>query len=417
MMQRQDYFFKVKTPEQVREILTETARPLSSETIEVQESLGRVLAEDISSPVDLPGFERSTMDGFAVRAKDTFGASSGAPAYLKLIGEVKMGESASTKVSQGETVRVSTGSMMPEGADTVVMVEYTEFLDDETVEITRSVAPGDNTVKKDEDLHIGEMMLHKGYVIRPQDIGALAGTGIMLLKVIRKPKVAIISSGDEIISPDQTQKIGQIRDINSYSLSALTQQAGGIPIKIGIVKDNYDILRLEMIKALENADIALISGGSSVGARDVTIDVIRSLDDAEVLVHGVSIKPGKPTILAKVGDKHVFGLPGNPVSVMVTFELFVSFLIKLLMGIEQTIWEPRYVKANLSKNVASAPGREDYVCVRLVKSEDGFLAKPVLGKSAMISILVKANGLVKIPLEAEGLETGTLADVIIFGEM
>jgi molybdopterin molybdotransferase len=357
------------------------------------------------------------MDGFAVRAKDTFGASSGAPAYLKLIGEVKMGEFASMKVSQGETVRVSTGSMMPDGADAVVMVEYTEFLDDETIEVTRSVAPGDNTVKKDEDLHAGEMMLHKGYVIRPQDIGALAGTGIMLLKVIRKPKVAIISSGDEIISPDQTPKIGQIRDINSYSLFALTQQAGGIPIKIGIVKDNYDILRLEMIKALENADIALISGGSSVGARDVTIDVIRSLDDAEVLVHGVSIKPGKPTILAKVGDKHVFGLPGNPVSVMITFELFVSFLIKLLMGIEQTIWEPRYVKANLSKNVASAPGREDYVCVRLVKSEDDFLAEPVLGKSAMISILVKADGLVKIPLEAEGLETGTLADVIIFGEM
>jgi molybdopterin molybdotransferase len=417
MMQRQDYFFKVKTPEQVREILTATARPLSSETIAVQESLGRVLAEDISSPVDLPGFERSTMDGFAVRAKDTFGASSGAPAYLKLIGEVKMGESAFTKVSQGETVRVSTGSMMPDGADAVVMVEYTEFLDDETIEVTRSVAPGDNTVKKDEDLHVGEMMLHKGYVIRPQDIGALSGTGIMSLKVIRKPKVAIISSGDEIISPDQAPKIGQIRDINSYSLSALTQQAGGIPIKIGIVKDSYDILRSEMIKALENADIALISGGSSVGARDVTIDVIRSLDDAEVLVHGVSIKPGKPTILAKVGDKHVFGLPGNPVSVMVTFDLFVSFLIKQLMGIEQTIWEPRYVKAKLSKNVASAPGREDYVCVRLVKSEDGFLAEPVLGKSAMISILVKADGLVKIPIEAEGLETGTLVDVIIFGEM
>jgi molybdopterin molybdotransferase len=417
MMQRQDYFFKVKTPEQVREILTETARPLSSETIAVQDCLGRVLAEDINSPVDLPGFERSTMDGFAVRAKDTFGASSGAPAYLKLIGEVKMGESASIKVSQGETVRVSTGSMMPDGADAVVMVEYTEFLDDETIEATRSVAPGDNTVKKDEDLHVGEMMLRKGYAIRPQDIGALAGTGIMSLKVIRKPKVAIISSGDEIISPDKAPKIGQIRDINSYSLSALTQQAGGIPIKIGIVKDSYDILRSEMIKALENADIALISGGSSVGARDVTIDVIRSLDDAEILVHGVSIKPGKPTILAKVGDKHVFGLPGNPVSVMVTFELFVSFLIKQLMGIEQAIWEPRYFKAKLSKNVASAPGREDYVCVRLVKSEDGFLAEPILGKSAMISILVKANGLVKIPLEAEGLETGTLADVIIFGEM
>jgi molybdopterin molybdotransferase len=414
-MQRQDYFFKVKTPEQVRKILIETTRPLSSETINIQDSLGRVLAGDINSPVDLPGFERATMDGFAIRAKDTFGASSGSPAYLNLIGEVKMGESASIKVSQGKAIRVSTGSMMPDGADAVVMVEYTEFLDDETVEVTRSVAPGDNTVKKDEDLRVGEMMLRKGHVIRPQDIGALAGAGIMFVNAVRQPRVAIISSGDEIISPEQMPEIGQIRDINSYSLSSLTQQAGGIPIKIGIVKDSYDLLRAEMIKTLENADIAIISGGSSVGARDVTIDVIRSLDNADILVHGVSIKPGKPTILAKVGDKHVFGLPGNPVSVMVTFELFVSFLIRLLMGIEQPIWEPRYVKAKLSKNVASAPGREDYVCVRLVKSDDGFLAEPVLGKSATISMMVKADGLVKIPLEVEGLEAGTSVDIIIFG--
>jgi molybdopterin molybdotransferase len=413
-MQRQDYFFKVKTPEQVREILIETTRHLLSETINIQDSLGRVLAEDIKSPVDLPGFERATMDGFAVRAKDTFGASSGSPAYLNLIGEVNMGESASIKISQGKAIRVSTGSMMPDGADAVVMVEYTEFLDDETVEVTRSVAPGDNTVRKDEDLRIGEMMIQKGHIIRPQDIGALAGAGILSVNVIRQPRVAIISSGDEIISPEQTPNVGQIRDINSYSLSALTQQAGGIPIKTGIVKDSYDLLRAEMIKALENADIAIISGGSSVGARDVTIDVIRSLDNAEILVHGVSIKPGKPTILAKVGDKHVFGLPGNPVSVMVTFELFVSFLIRLLMGIEQPIWEPRYVKAKLIKNVASAPGREDYVCVRLVKSEDGFFAEPVLGKSATISMMVKADGLVKIPLEAEGIETDTEVNVMIF---
>jgi len=413
----QDYFFKVMTPEQVREKLTETAHHLPSEMIEIRDSLGCVIAEDINSPVDLPGFERSTMDGFAVRAKDTFGASPGAPAYLKLIGEVKMGESASMKISQGDTIRVSTGSMMPEGADAVVMVEYTEFLDDETIEVTRSVAPGDNTVRKDEDLRTGEVMLRKGHVIRPQDIGALAGAGIMAINAIRRPRVAIISSGDEIISPEQTPEIGQIRDINSYSLSALTHQAGGIPIKIGIVKDNYDLLRAEMIKALENADIAIISGGSSVGARDVTIDVIRSLDDAEILVHGVSVKPGKPTILARVGDKHVFGLPGNPVSVMVTFELFVSFLIRLLLGMELPLWEPRYIKAKLSKNVASAPGREDYVCVRLLKSEYGFLAEPVLGKSATISMMVKADGLVKIPLEAEGLETGTCVDVIIFGDM
>jgi molybdopterin molybdotransferase len=410
----QDYFFKVTTPEQVRDILRTTTKPLSAEKISISDALGRVLADDVDSPVDLPGFERGTMDGFAVRAKDTFGASSGSPAYLNLIGEVKMGENTTIQISQGEAIRVSTGSMMPSGADAVVMVEYTDFLDDQTIEVIRSVAPGDNTVKKDEDLHIGEKMLNKGHVFRPQDIGALAGVGIMSANVVRSPKVAIISSGDEIISPDQTPHIGQIRDINSFSLSALAKQAGGLPIIAGIVKDDYDLLKGTMEKALEDADIALISGGSSVGARDVTIDVIRSLKDAEILVHGVSIKPGKPTIIAKVGDKHVFGLPGNPVSVMVTFELFVGFLIRLLSGAKHPIWEPRYVKAKLNRNVASAPGREDYVCVRLIKSDDGFLAEPVLGKSATISMMVKADGLVKIPLEYEGLEVGTLVDVYIF---
>jgi molybdopterin molybdotransferase len=411
----QDYFFKVKTPEEVRNLLRETARPLQSEDVNINDALDRILADDVLSSVDLPGFERSTMDGYAVRAKDTFGASQGSPAYLKLNGEVKMGESATQKISTGEAVRVSTGSMMPPGADAVVMVEYTDFLDDQTIEVTRSVAPGENTVRKDDDLHSGDRILSKGHVIRPQDIGALVGCGIISVRCFRQPKVAIISSGDEIISPDQMPEMGQIRDINTYSLSALTRQAGGIPINMGIVKDDFDLLKSMMNEAL-NADIVIISGGSSVGARDVTLDVIRSLNDAEILVHGVSIKPGKPIILARSGDKYVFGLPGNPVSVMVTFELFVSYLIKLTLDIKQPIWEPRYIKAKLSKNLASAPGREDYVCVRLINSEDGFIADPVLGKSALISIMVKADGLIKIPLEAEGLEVGSEVNVTIFGK-
>lgn len=410
----QDYFFKVKTPNQVRDILKTMAKPLSSETINISDALGRVLADDIISPVDLPGFDRATMDGFAVRAKDTFGASSGSPAYLNLIGEIKMGEKATIKVSQGEAVKVSTGSMMPSGSDAVVMIEWTEFFDDQTIEVIRSVAPGDNIVKKDEDLHIGEKLLDKGHILRPQDIGALAGVGITSVNVTRSPKVAIISSGDEIISPDQIPEIGQIRDINSYSLSALAKQAGGQPIIMGIVKDDYNILKAVMENALENADIAIISGGSSIGTRDVTIDVISSLKDAEILVHGISIKPGKPTIIAKVGDKYVFGLPGNPVSVMVTFEIFVGFLIRLLLGIKQPLYEPRYIKAILNRNIASAPGREDYICVRLIESDKGLLAEPVLGKSATISMMVKADGLIKIPLEYEGLEVGTEVDVYIF---
>ena len=414
-MAAQEYFFKVKTPEEVRNILREIALPLSSETVGLEESsLGRVLAEDVKSPVDLPGFDRAIMDGFAVRARDTFGASPGAPAYLKLAGEVEMGEAASVAVSPGEAVRVSTGSMMPEGADAVVMVEYTDFLDDETVEMVRSVAPGDHVVGKTEDLRKGELMLSRGHIIRPQDIGALAGVGITSVKVSRQPRVAIISSGDEIIPPDETLKAGQIRDINSYSLACLAEQAGGVPIRLGIVRDDFESLKTCLTEGLEKAEIALISGGSSVGARDVTLDVIRSFDGAEILVHGVSIRPGKPIIIAEVDGKYLFGLPGNPVSVMVTFDLFVGFLVKLLSGARQPVWELRYVKARLNRNIASAPGREDYISVRLIESEDSMMAEPVLGRSALISTMVKADGLIKIPLESEGLEEGVEVEVSVF---
>lgn len=414
-MTAQEYFFKVKTPDEVRNLLREISHPLPVEEIGLsEEALGRVLAEDVKSPVDLPGFNRAIMDGFAVRARDTFGASPGTPAYLRLAGEVRMGEAASAKVSPGEAVRVSTGSMMPDGADAVVMVEYTDFLDDETIEIVRGAAPGEYIVGRTDDLSEGEIMINSGHAIRPQDIGALAGVGITNIKVSRHPKVAIISSGDEIIPPDQPIQLGQIRDINSYSLACLAKQAGAIPIRMGIVRDDFDALKSCLADGMEQADIALISGGSSVGARDVTLDVIRSFDGAEVLVHGISIRPGKPTIIARIGDKYLFGLPGNPVSVMVTFDLFVGMLIKLLSGAKSPVWKPMHVKAKLGRNVASAPGREDYITVRLVESEGKMIAEPVLGRSALISIMVKANGLIKIPLESEGLEEGTEVEVAIF---
>jgi molybdopterin molybdotransferase len=304
--------------------------------------------------------------------------------------------------------------MMPEGADAVVMVEYTDFLDDETVEMVRSVAPGDYVVGRTEDLRKGELMLSRGHIIRPQDIGALAGVGMTSVKVSRQPRVAIISSGDEIIPPDETLKAGQIRDINSYSLACLAKQVGGVPLRLGIVHDDFDPLKSCLVEGLGEAEIALISGGSSVGARDVTLDVIRSFDGAEILVHGVSIRPGKPTIIAKVDDKYLFGLPGNPVSVMVTFDLFVGFLIKLLSGAQQPVWEPLYVKARLNRNIASAPGREDYISVRLIESKDGMMAEPVLGRSALISTMVKADGLIKIPLESEGLEEIVEVEVAVF---
>lgn len=413
-MSIKDFFFKAKTPKEVQNIIKELVRPLPSEIVNIQNSLGRVLFEDIISPVNLPGFDRSTMDGFAVKAKDTFGASVGSPAYLNLIGEIKMGESASMSIKDGEAIRVSTGSMMPEGADAVVMIEYTDLLDEKTIEITRHVAPSDNIIKNNEDISKGDIVLQKGHAIRPQDIGALAGVGILQINVVRQPRVAIISSGDEIISPEQTPRLGQIRDINSYSLSALTSQYGGVPINMGIVKDDYHGLKDKVTESLEKAQITIISGGSSVGSRDITIDVIRSLNNAEILVHGISIKPGKPTIFAKVADKYVFGLPGNPVSVMVTFNLFVGYIIKLLSGAKQKLWEPLSVKAKLGRNISSTPGTEEYVCTMLTRSNDNIIADPILGKSAMISMMVQADGLIKIPQDVEGFEVGTEVDVFVF---
>jgi len=297
----------------------------------------------------------------------------------------------------------------------VVMVEHTDFLDDKTIEISRTVAPGDYLVGKTEDLARGDIILSKGHKIRPQDIGALAGAGITRIDVFCQPKVAIISSGDEIVRPSEEIKIGQIRDINSYSLSSLVKQHGGIPSRMGIVQDDFGSLRECLKMGLDNAHIALVSGGSSVGTRDVTLDVIKSFENSEILVHGVSIRPGKPVIIAKVAEKLLFGLPGNPVSVMVAFDLFVGFLMKIMLGIKEPIWKPQYVKAHLSRNIASVPGREDYISVRLIKSPEGILAEPVLGKSALISTLTKGDGLIKIPLESEGLEAGIEVDVMVFG--
>jgi molybdopterin molybdotransferase len=287
-------------------------------------------------------------------------------------------------------------------------------LDDETVEIVRTAAPGDYVVGKTEDLSRGEIILRRGHVMRPQDAGALAGMGITSAKVFCKPRVAIISSGDEIIPPDKPIQMGQIWDINSYSLACLAQKAGAVPVKMGIVPDDFDSLKSSLEKGMEKADIGIISGGSSVGARDVTLDVIRSFEGAEILVHGVSIRPGKPVIIAKIQDKYIFGLPGNPVSVMITFDLFVGYLIGLLMGIDRPTWKTGLVKARLSRNVASAPGREDHISVRLVESENGIIAEPVLGRSALISIMVKADGIIKIPLESEGLEEGSEVEVEVF---
>ena len=372
------------------------------------------------------------MDGFAARARDTFGASASLPAYLKVTGEVFMGEATTLKVASGEAIKIATGGMLPENADAVVMVEDTDyemteqqmspttppggsdFQNDILIEVTRAVAPGDNIVRIGEDVRKEQIILQKGHQLRPQDIGALAGVGILEVAVYRQPTVALIPTGDEIIPPTETPKPGQIRDINSYSLAGLVQQTVGIPIRFDLVPDNHTALQTSVREALEKSDVVLISGGSSVGTRDVTLDVIADVDGAQILAHGVSIRPGKPVIVAVVGNKYLFGMPGNPVSAMVVLERFVKPLLQWLSGLQQPQWIVRSVNAKLSTNFSSDPGREDYVRVKLIETEDGLIAEPVLGKSALISTMVKADGAVKIPIGVEGLEAGEEVTVFIF---
>jgi molybdopterin molybdotransferase len=444
-------FFKVKTSEELRDELYSLVKLLDSEIIGIEAALGRVLATDVHSPVDLPDFNRSIMDGFAVRARDTFGASASSPAYLKVTGEVLMGETTTLKVSTGEAIKIATGGMLPANADAVVMVEDTDYemtersenkvfahhplhhptspacrvrdadrscspdlQDNILIEVTRAVAPGDNIVRIGEDVRKSQKILPKGHQLRPQDIGALAGVGILEVEVYRQPTVAIIPTGDEIIPPTETPKPGQIRDINSYSLAELVRQTGGIPIRFGLIPDNYTALQASVREALEKSDVVLISGGSSVGARDITLDVIADIDGAQILAHGVSIRPGKPVIAAIARDKYIFGMPGNPVSAMVVFELFVNPLLQWLSGLQQPQWSIRSVNAKLSTNFSSDPGREDYIRVRLIETADGLMAEPVLGKSALISTMVKADGTVKIPIGVEGLEAGEEVTVFLF---
>jgi molybdopterin molybdotransferase len=406
--------FNVLTPgdafARLRPFLSTTPRV---EQVRVADALGRVLAEDLESPGDLPTFPRSTMDGYAVRAADTFGASEGLPAYLTVVGEVLMGRPAERGPRIGEAVKIATGGMIPEGADAVVMVEHTQDVDGSTIEVLRPVAPGEHVITVGEDVRTGDPLLSRGHILRSQDLGGLLALGIAQVVVAQRLTVGIISGGDEIVAPEYEPKPGQIRDINSYTIAAMVERAGHVPVRLGVVPDVYEQLEAAARDGLAKTDVLILSAGSSVSTRDMTAQVISTLGEPGVLVHGVSLKPGKPTILAMAQGKPVFGLPGNPVSCMVTFDLFVAPTLYALSGCPER--PPRQaIPARLSRNVASAPGREDYFQVRLEEREGTRWAEPVFGKSNLIYTLVKSDGMVKIELDQGGLTEGEWVQVIIF---
>lgn len=384
-----------------------------TEVVPVAEAFGRVTAEEVASPMELPAFSRSNMDGFSVRAEDTFGATEGQPAYLKVVGEVPMGQAPTVRLNPGEAAKAHTGGMLAEGADAIVIVEHTQAVDATTIEVLRPVAPGENVIQVGEDVRRGQVLLPAGSWLRAQDLGGLAAVGVTGVRVRRRPRVTIVSSGDEVVPPDREPGPGQVRDINTYTISAMVREAGGIPVPLGIAPDREEPLRALAQRAMAEGDLAVFSAGSSVSVRDITAKVIDSLGRPGVLVHGLSIKPGKPTILALVEGKPVVGLPGNPVSAIVIAGLFVLPAIAALLGLREL---PRRaeVTAVLGKNVNSIPGREDYVPVRLTTKDGALMAEPVFGKSNLIFTLVRADGLVKVPADASGIPAGERVTVRLF---
>jgi len=403
-------FFKVTDLDQVLGYRTDFP-VIGTEYIPLSETYGRIPAENILSDADLPDFPRSTMDGYAVRAVSTFGASEGNPAYLTVKGSIAMGESPDFSVGPGEAARISTGGMLPNGADSVMMIEHTEILDSDTIEVYRSIAPGHNILEKGEDFKKGEIILSCGIKIRPQEIGLLAAFGKTAVKVYKKPVIAIISTGDEVVSVEEKPSPGQIRDINTYSLSAMVKETGAVPLIFGIVKDNYKTLLDTCSNALSQSDMIMISGGSSVGTRDFTIEVLSALPDSQILVHGISISPGKPTILAKVQNKGFWGLPGHVVSAMVVYSRVVKPFIEYICGLRYK--KELKISALLNRNISSVHGRTDYVRVRLTEKDGKLWAEPIPGKSGLINTMVKADGLIEIGINTEGLEKGAEVSVII----
>jgi molybdopterin molybdotransferase len=385
-------------------------RRTKPETVPLAAALRRVPAGPVITPHPLPGFARSTVDGYAVRAADTYGVSEGLPGYLTVTGAVRMGAAPDTAVTPGTAVDMPTGGVIPPGADAVVMVEYTAEAMPGTIEVVRPVAPGEGIVRADEDARPGDEIVPGGRPLRPQDLGMLAAAGVTSVTVHKKPVVTIFSTGDEVVPPETAEvKPGQVRDATASALAALVTDAGGEPVLGGIVPDDPGALEKALRDALPVSDLLVISAGSSVGARDETANAVALLGPPGIWCHGLAIKPGKPTLLAECDGVPVIGLPGNPRSALVVFRLIGMPVVRLVGGGTAPPPEPR-ARARLSRDLASATGRLDIVQVEVSAG----VATPVFGLSALLSVLTEADGYIVIPQEATGLDAGSEVDVILY---
>ncbi len=429
-------FLTLLPPDQARaELLSQLpASTVDSEPVDVVHALGRFNVADIFATQPLPDFPRTTVDGYAVRAKDTFGASDSLPAYLDVIGEVPMGDMPNFQLDAGRCALIHTGGMLPKGADAVVMIEYTQSVGaglpkptrvppqperpaptPTEIEIFKSVANGENVIRIGEDVAQGQLVIPRGTQLRPAEIGGLMALGITTINVAKKPRVGLISTGDEVIEPVHTPRPGQVRDINTYTLAALVEKTGGAAVCYGIIGDQFQALKEAAAKALSECDALIITAGSSASTRDMTAEVIRQLGEPGVLVHGINTRPGKPTILGVCNGKAVIGLPGNPVSALVNGYLFVVPVLEKLL---EALPKPRAsVQAILTVNLPSQAGREDWWAVKLIENRKSstvnYEAQPIFGKSNLIFTLAAADGLLRIHPDATGLSAGEFVEVVL----
>lgn len=411
-MEKSAFFQVLPVSDALQKLLTATLNPLPTQRIATTGALGRVLATAPQSPQDLPPFRRSAMDGYAVRASDTFGASQSLPAYLHVAGAVRMGEVPALRLSTAQAAEIHTGAMLPEDADAVVMIERTQKISEAEIEVLAPVASGENVIQIGEDVQAGAPILPAGHRLRPQDIGGLLAAGVLQVEVFAAPRVGLLSSGDELVPAEQTPALGQIRDINAATLAALVAELGAVPQHFGIARDERDDLYSKARAALDASDILILTAGSSVSVRDLTSETIQRLGAPGVLQHGLAVKPGKPTLLAVCDGKIVIGLPGNPVSAFIVARQIVLPMLRHLLQMPPAL--PYALRATLAQNVASTSGRMDTIPVRLRREDDAWIAEPILGKSNLIFTLVQADGLLEIPLNSGGLKAGAEVDIVAF---
>lgn len=383
------------------------------ERTRTEQALGRVTAQVIVSPANSPSFRRSEVDGYAVRSRDTHAAGASLPAYLSLAGEVLMGRAAGFALSAGQAALIHTGGHVPDGADAIVMVEDTQVSRPGEIEVLRALAPGENVLEVGEDVKVGQVVLGAHVRLRAQEIGALMGLGVTRVVLVRRPRVAILATGDEVVPPEAAPSAGQVRDVNSYVVEAIVRRAGGEPKRFGILGDDEAALRRAARQALEECDAMVITAGSSVSTRDMTERVANDLGPPGVIVHGIATKPGKPTILALAGRKPVLGLPGNPVSAAVIAMLYAAPMVEKMLGLDPAA-RLAGVRARITRNLPSLAGREDYIPGRWIGRAGGIWVDPIFGKSNLIFTLVRADGLIRLPADVNGVAEGDWIDFLPF---